>query len=313
MVDLDQQMPGVYNNAVAKIMMTLCGIAYWAKNSNIKAGIAGELANTSYSTSGQWSLVWGPVITAKTDNLIYVVRLQQTQVYAIVLRGTVEAYGSIVEDIPTGQIDFSQYSASGAKVSIEFGDALFALIFAVDPILKTNLLQFLHGAIGNTPGATIYCTGHSQGGALAPMMMARLGAAAALWKATLQTYSFAGPTSGNPAFANWLDSKGAIVRVVNPLDVVPFGYAALNQLVPKNVPCPIPDPVEKHFFEDWLNWIETKLKGTGVWQQPVTQTSLTGKPASGWIIDQVLIQHECNSYLKLLGAPQLDFLPTSPL
>jgi Lipase (class 3) len=312
MIELDQQVPGVYNQRTAQVMMTLCGISYWAKNSDIKAGIVGELANTSYSTAGQWSLVWGPATSAATDNLIYVVRLQQTQVYAIVMRGTVEAYGSIIEDIPTGQVDFSKYSASGAQVSLEFGNALFALTFVRDPTTNTSLFQFLNGVI-NSAGATIYCTGHSQGGALAPMMMARLGASAALWKAKLHTYSFAGPTSGNPAFANWADGSGALVRVVNPLDVVPYGYAAIDQLVPKNIPCAITDWLEKDIFEDWLDWVETKLKGTGAWQQPSTQTALTGKPATGWVLDQVLIQHECNSYLKLLGAPQLDFLPKSPL
>jgi Lipase (class 3) len=317
MVDLEQSAAGVYNQGTAQVMMTLCGISYWddgtGKRDHIKAGIVAELAKKGYSTAGCWSLAWGPVISSATDNLIYIARLQGSHTYAIVMRGTVEAYGSIVEDIPTGQVDFSKYSASGVKVSLEFGNALFALTFLPDPDLNTNLIQFLHGAIGNAPGATIFCTGHSQGGALAPMLMGRLGTMAKYWKAKVRTYSFAGPTSGSPLFAAWADSTNALVRVVNPLDVVPYGYAAIDQIVPNDVPSKIRDALDRDALEGLLDLIEDGLDDLGAWQQPLSQTLLPAKAATGSMSNQILIQHECNSYLSLLGAPQLDFLPKSPL
>lgn len=315
-VDLAKQKAGVYSQTVAQIMMTLSGIAYFddsnGTRASIKKGIVTQLANKSYATAGHWSLVWGPVVFNGTDNLIYVARFQQTQIYAVVMRGTAPDFASIYEDIPTSQDDFAQFSGPGAKVSAEFRHALIGLTLLRDPDLNVNLVQYLSGAIGSATGATIYSTGHSQGGALVPMMMGWLGGPAAAWKANRLAYSFAGPTSGNPAFAKWVDGTGALVRVVNPLDVVPYGYAKIDRLIPDKVPCPVTG-LERACLDDTLWTVEQMLKWTGTWQQPSAQTLLAAKSAKGSLLDQVGIQHETNSYLVLLGAPQLDFEPKSPL
>jgi hypothetical protein len=315
MVDLEQQVAGVFSQAVARIMMTLLGIAYfddeYGTRDTIKKGIVSELANASYATSGHWSLAWGPVTFKGTDNLIYVARFRQSQTYAVVMRGTAPDFDSIIEDIPTSQDDFARYSAPGATVSSEFRHALIGLTMLRDPDLKCNLVDFLSGAIGGAANATIYCTGHSQGGALVPMMMGFLGGPAKSWQAKLLAYSFAGPTSGNPAFANWVDSTGALVRVVNPLDIVPYGYAAIDRIMPDNVPCKV-SGWEKSCLEGALSDVSYLLSWTGTWQQPHNPTVLTATHATGTLLDQVGIQHETNSYLALLGATQLDFEPKSP-
>lgn len=316
MIDLAKQKPGAYNQTVAQIMMTLSGISYFddskGTRASIKKGIIAELGKKSYATGGLWSLVWGPVVFNGTDNLLYLARFQQTSVYAIVMRGTAPDFASIIEDIPTSQDDFSKFAAPGAKVSAEFRRALIGMARRADPDLKQTLEQYLAAVIGGKPGATLYFTGHSQGGALVPMMMAWFGSAASQWKAKSLAYSFAGPTSGNPAFANWVNGTGALTRVVNPLDVVPYGYAAINRIVPDSVPTKVTG-LEKDCLEGVLDDVAYLLSWTGTWQQPGTPTLLPAKHATGSLLTQVGIQHETNSYLKLLGAPQLDFEPKSPL
>lgn len=316
MIDLAQQKPGAYNQTIAQIMMTLSGIAYFddanGTRASIKKGIIAELAKKTYATGGLWSLVWGPVVFKGTDNLVYLARFQQTPIYAIVMRGTAPDFASIDEDIPTSQDDFSKFAGPGAKVSAEFRTALIGMTLRSDPDLNQTLEQYLAAAVGNTPGATLYFTGHSQGGALVPMMMGWFGGPAVSWKANRLAYSFAGPTSGNPAFAKWVDGTGALMRVVNPLDVVPYGYAAINRIVPDNIPTKVTG-LERACLEDVLGDIAYLLSWTGTWQQPVNPTLLSPKHATGGLLTQVGIQHETNSYLKLLSAPQLDFEPKSPL
>ncbi len=308
----------IYDATTANIMMTLSGIAYVAEDSGsqsqIKTQIVAELAKTGYATKGQWVLVWGPVIFQGTDNLIYVVRRGPSS-YAIIMRGTVPDFASVWEDIPTSQADFSLHSGPGALVSASFMNALIGMMLKRDPISKLTLSQFLQNSIGKTPGATIYVTGHSQGGGLVPMMLAWLSKAAKTWKATLIGYSFAGPTSGNPAFAQWVNGNAALFRVVNPLDVVPYGYAAINNIVRDNVPTNVTDPLEKACLSDALWMASEMLKWVGPWAQPLNRQALPAKhaPTQLGLLDQVGQQHHINSYLYLLGAPQLGFAPKSLL
>ena len=308
-----------YDPTIANIMMTLSGIAYVGEDSGqlsqIKTNIIAELATLGYATKRQWGLVWGPVIFKGTDNLIYVVR-QGVSTYAIVMRGTVPDFASAWEDIPTSQADFSVHSGAGAMVSAPFLNALAGMVAQREKPSKLTLLQFLLNTIAKTPGATIYVTGHSQGGGLAPMMLGWLTRAAKTWKTRLIGYSFAGPTSGNPAFAQWIDNNATLFRVVNPLDVVPYGYAAIGDIIPNNIPTKVTNPGDKLCLDETLWTIGQMLYWfVGAWAQPSSQQTLPAKPAPARLnlLDQVGQQHHINSYLYLLGAPQLGFAPKSLL
>lgn len=303
-----------YSEAVARVMMTLSGIAYVddtdQTQSAIKNQIITQLANPSYATHANWSLAWGPVLFSGTDNLCYVAQYQPTSgnvpVYAIILRGTAPDFASAWEDIPTSQADFSAFAGAGAQVSAPFRHALIGITLAIDPSQNSTLLQFLSAAADNTQKISLFVTGHSQGGGLTPMMLAWLQTSAQAFAPNLIGYSFAGPTSGNPAFANWVDNSGLLSRVVNPLDVVPFGYAAIDRIIPENIPCAVTDRFEKACLDDALSAIAAMLRWVGPWQQPSELKVLPRQPATGDLLSQIEMQHHCNTYLKLLGAPPIN-------
>jgi hypothetical protein len=102
----------------------------------------------------------------------------------------------------------------------------------------SDLRSFLKQQVSSSPGAVdIYVTGHSKGGALSSTL--------ALWladtqgedvapddqwdpakKASVNAYSFAGPTAGNRAFAEHSTEvlKQRLHRIVNTKDVVPYAW-----------------------------------------------------------------------------------------
>lgn len=79
----------------------------------------------------------------------------------------------------------------------------------------------------------VYVTGHSQGGGLVSMFQAwfnHLSVSLGL-AAQSEGYAFAPLTAGNPVFAEGVSELKNYFAVVNPLDVVPFGYTAIDQLI----------------------------------------------------------------------------------
>jgi len=158
---------------------------------------------------------------------------------------------------------------------------------------------------------TVYVTGHSQGGGLAPMVQGHILAQSKHWENSgarvIQGYTFAGPTSGNPAFAKYVDESLTLFRVVNPYDIVPFGYASLRDIIRQSVPAKV--PLWARTIICSARWY---LKWIGRWQQPMANAKPLKKerePKKASWFGQVEYQHGHNTYLSLLGAPQVK-LPT---
>jgi hypothetical protein len=84
----------------------------------------------------------------------------------------------------------------------------------------------------------LYCTGHSLGGALAPVLALALEDQRDKWdpqnNATIWPFSFAGPTAGDQAFVDYFTTRFGtrLQRIWNGLDVVPHAWdvAQLNQI-----------------------------------------------------------------------------------
>ena len=316
-------MTTVFDKQQAGVQMTLAGLAYVDEGlaiNKLKQALIQELMKTHYATQGLWSLVWGPVVHGWGDNLVFVAQHAQTAEYSIVLRGTVEQRGSIWEDVPTEQQNFPFFPALTAeekaqglpvpkgKVSSHFLEAQQALLNGRDPDTGETLEQFF-SRVGKQTEITIYVTGHSQGAGLVTVFVPWVLSQSQNWggKVNCMGYGFAPPTAGDPDFANWLSQYATSFQVINPLDVVPFGYAGLKDIVKDKVPEAVPD-VYRLAIDAAIGIAEL----AGHWQQPqvIIKLPQVQLPESIGYLDQVGAQHNHNSYLYLLDAPQTDSDPS---
>lgn len=75
---------------------------------------------------------------------------------------------------------------------------------------------------------TLSVTGHSLGGAIAPVLATALHDNRALWNGqdvkTIKTYIYAGPTPGDEAFKKYAETHVNILSIINPMDVVPHAW-----------------------------------------------------------------------------------------
>ncbi|WP_019501745.1 lipase family protein [Pseudanabaena sp. PCC 6802] len=311
-----------YDPSQAGVQMTLSAIAYADENGDYaatKTAIENELAKSQYATGGNWKLVWGPGITDK--NLMYVAQNQlNPDRYSLAIRGTdFDFFSNIKEDFWVSQVKYPYATSVGSALMVSNG-ALFGLQNlqkAIDPSLGQTLEDYLKMLVTNS-SVNLVVTGHSLGGCLASLALIWLYDTIPTWSINannmqLSGYTFAAPTAGNSDFANYFDAKvgSNCFRVVNPLDVVPHAWAGLSTLITKHIPTNVPlliDPIiiGAAFYLKFKGWI---------YQQLDTEIHLREVqiPSSVDYLDQVEDQHDANSYLYLLGAPQTDLSPPSPL
>ncbi|MFA3916716.1 lipase family protein [Ruegeria hyattellae] len=325
-------MPELFDINVARVQMTLCAISYVKGTGSDKTrpnpcDIEAELAKTGYATGGQWSLVWGPAYSAFDDNMMYLVQQDNTSNIAIVIRGT-EAVDikSWCEDVPKGMSDVSGYTHKQATlVSDEFADAISHLAQAV-PVGSDDdrTLGAILDKLASKMVLSVIVTGHSQGGGLAPIMGAWIADRLAAQKAHVKVYAFAPPTPGNTEFASWVANALEAFHVANPHDLVPFGYARIGSVITDKVPVEVPEFVSIDGVPFPLRLgIDTAdlavkaiadLNDTS-WAPAGTSHLLpaVAAPTDLDYLQQVDAQHNYNSYLYLLGAPQTDVGTKSPL
>lgn len=311
-----------YDRDRAGIQMTLSTIAYAGENADYKAtktAIENELAKSQYATGGNWKLVWGPGITDK--NLMYVAQNQlNPNRYSLVIRGTdFDFFSNIKEDFWVSQVKYPYATSANGTPMVSHG-ALFGLQNlqkAIDPGTGQTLEDYLKMLIARS-SVDLIVTGHSLGGCLASLALIWLYDTIPTWginanNVQLSGYTFAAPTAGNSDFANYFNAKvgSNCFRVVNPLDVVPHGWAGLLSVIFKRIPTNVPLFIDSVIIGAILY---LKCKGWS-YQQLNTETPLRKVqiPSSVNYLTQVEDQHDGNSYLYLLGAPQTDLSPPSPL
>jgi hypothetical protein len=297
----------------AAVQMTLAGIAYVddAKSLvEIKAAIETELEKATYATQGAWTLVWGPATAG--GNLAYIARnTVNPQQYSIVVRGTdFNLLSDDIEDIWIAQVPYPYASGAGRpKVSQGSLTGLHHLQRMTDPVTGQRLDDFLKDAAAT--GLELIVTGHSLGGGLASLVLLWLYDVVPEWESLsgevrLSAYTFAAQAVGNDDFASYFDARVGddTQRFVNPLDIVPYSYGNLAAIISKDIPAAVPlkyklilDGLIAYSF---VNGLVFQQVGSEVLLDPVSL------PPTLPYLEQVLEQHRPNSYLFLLGAPQLD-------
>ncbi len=203
-----------------------------------------------------WTTVWGPVVVLEPNqapfpttypvpaNTMFVAKKNNANTYVIGIAGTnpVSFFDWEDEDFAATPVLWpGTIALQGIRITQGTLTGLQILEGMQSGQTPTTLYNFLKGVAANQ--ATIYITGHSLGGTLAPALGLWLAEQKGDWdpnsNTTLQVYSFAGATPGDRAFAKHVekyfpggDGNNDMVIVDNSLDVVPhaFNLDSLNQL-----------------------------------------------------------------------------------
>ncbi|MFT5312658.1 MAG: hypothetical protein ACI8Z9_001138, partial [Paraglaciecola sp.] len=193
----------------------------------------------------QWKVVWGPAIfalpgTRFDDALMYVVQSQiHPAQYVIAIRGTnpISIPNWIIWDFQAKELKAWPYGEPCTQNPPMLSESsAFGLLILQGlrpnktiPGYKKNLLEFFQQEAKTNNNLSICVTGHSLGGALAPVL--------ALWLKDIQDtqltrgvhiscIAFAGPSPGNRAFAEYFNQRMAkdFQRIANSLDIVTFAW-----------------------------------------------------------------------------------------
>lgn len=295
----------------AQEMATLSAIAYCTDS-------AAQLAKTDYATKGEWSIWWGPA-TSIEGNYAFIVEKISTGDFALVVRGTMNGlpFQSIENWINDLRVDHQERCddlSDCAKISAGAKTQARNLwgTWSDGATLETAMRTL-------PPGARLFVTGHSLGGNLASVLaphasVLRHGELPDADSGTI-VYTFAAPTAGNTFFADefnvhFPESR----RYWNSLDIVPDAWANLAAIEYKYLPdlsCPNPVLVRGLTrtvadFEDAQNSYYGQTNGEGTVLPGRMVPLLLQPPAfrglQRWDVE-ALVQHSCNTYLDLLGAP----------
>lgn len=322
-----------YSSDEARLLLTFAAAAYVdekplpgetipAQTARMRRDIDTVLGQSAYAG---WQVVWGPGLAGDRANMMYVAGNPDLNQYAVAIRGTdwsfwldwVEDLASLLPLVPFPFL--VQPAGEGIKVAAGTlvglaeltgvtGDAAGA-----DVDLATFLQQL-------PPDADIFVTGHSLGGCLASVAAAWI--ASVLGSATrLKTYTFAAPSAGNQAFADYFNAlfmdsdtnTSRAFRVYNSLDSVPNAWASLATIVAYYDPSPLCPPYVRDIIAEALLDVGSEYVqvGTDEYGSAIKLTGTIAPWASWWDLDptgtapfthQAGQQHATATYLGLLNA-----------
>ncbi|AXF25545.1 lipase [Burkholderia pyrrocinia] len=258
--------------------------------------IVDRLNGSKKTQNNRFEIVWGPAIVNPNGfaaNVTAVLQLAGTNEYSVVTSGTdFRSWLDILGDFSYGSLEpFSAYvpnCPSDARISAGTNGALFLVLGQADSS-ETKLADFLRTL---QPSSVINVIGHSLGGALASAIVLYLKNQSGLQTHTYHCQTFAGPTAGNKAFADYFNEqmRGNAVRIFNSLDIVPMAWNADDILNVKTVYSnagilnPIPTPIDMKLKVDAVSLVTRPLNysqwGTSDPSGPVTpvmQYKLDGK------------------------------------
>lgn len=301
----------------AQVHTTLASIAYAGDTLNdadptlhqLHAAINHQLnCFPQYAIGTDWSLVWGPIETAWTDNLLYVAMNYSTGTMAIVIRGTTTQALSRFEDVPR-YFGYFPDPKGDVRVSGPFLDGVQRMLKAKDLWHGCTFKDFFvanHKILGVKE---VVVSGHSQGASLVPLMMIAL--QRGLIEAPkldasikLRGYAVAPPTTGSPEFAKIVNADCDCWFIVNPKDILPLGYNAMYSAVTDGIPIEM-GYWERIAFEGILDVVNLYIEPSA-WAQPTQRAILEGVSTGAGLFEQIGQQHNHNAYLTKLGVPSID-------
>lgn len=310
---------GGYESSEAGTIMTMAALCYTAENnpsySEIRDSLILQLSDTNYVTGGNWKLAWGPGISPSGGNMLYIAvdSTADTNYYTIAIRGTDWDFPSnIEEDMEVWKLDRYPYGGS-VQDSVAVGS-----LKGLDTLLATTdngktIAQFLNDVQGSR--LKMFITGHSLGGAMATMVSAWFVDKGYTSKFSLETYTFAAPTVGNGAFVEhystiMLGANAPYHRVVNSKDLVPFGWADLDKVIPDEIPTFVPIPlgiviVAVDLYLDSLG-VKYKHVDSKVDIGTLTPANCSGGSSEDNYFCWVEFEHDHNNYLRLLNADTVN-------
>jgi Lipase (class 3) len=304
----------------------LPGESVQAQTERMGRDIDMALGQSAYSG---WQVVWGPALAGDRGSMMYVAGNASLNQYAVAIRGTdwsfwldwVEDFGSLLPLTPFPYL----VQPAGDSIKVAAGTLL-----GLDDLAQMtggtvdgaqDLATFLRGL---PTGADVFVTGHSLGGCLASVV-----AAWAAWvcgsAARLKAYTFAAPSAGNGAFADYFNSlfwdsttnTSTAFRLYNTLDSVPNAWASLATIATYYQPSPLCPTYVKDIVADAEHDVGSEYVQVGT-VEGGSAVALPGTVVpwwSGWDLDptgtaqfahQVEAQHALATYHGLLAsAPTL--------
>jgi len=335
----------------AALKQTMLALAYTADAADVVIGDdiaanrqAGQIADcvlkNATPLNGQWQTVWGPrvydfpyISHGHSNNTMLVVQsVSDPNTYVVAIAGTDPKSWSdwLFEDFFVWSTLPWLYGDVPGELKPKISQATAIGLFTLQQIAPVKgtpqagvgLRDYLHSVVADTSDEiTIYVTGHSLGGALAPTVACWLNDTKAQWdekdQTTISAYAFAGATPGNQDFATWMNSRfqgDRLVRVSNTLDVVPHGWRydtmmAIRDLYPAPYTFPkILDKLLEHIASK-LESIDYQFVGEGDQVQPIEGSLYDISPLPKMQVErfgaQALKQH-VDAYPEKLGLPELN-------
>lgn len=228
-----------------------------------------------------WTVIFDSGSFGPFDNRWQLVSNTQTGQHAVLIRGTVDEAGSIIDDllsvmIPANSqlglqlgdtsltLKYQLAAANNTNAGVHLGFTLAMLILLYDP--EKGILWKL---LENVPqGANVFVAGHSQGAAIATLLRSCLSYLTLLDTVQLgsfynyKTYVFAQPKPGNDLYGIDYDAvssdSGLGFTVTNSQDWVPQVPFTLELLSDINTPNPISVELGGHLLTT------VALKGIGL-------------------------------------------------